>query len=374
MSSQVLTSPARDVSLDALRARDYAFCKLAKASATCMYPSNQLLLRRIWILILLNLVGLSLGAHPTWSQGDGGSGLELRGNAAEISVNIKDSSGQAIYAPVTVKLYRQGTPFDQVSTSKGRAFFIVHALGEFRVTVEAAGYRSAEKDISLPVAVTQVVDVTLQRDVPSNVSPGPAGESLLAPKAREALDRGLQAIRDDKLDDAERALDQAMKLAPSNPEVLYAQGVLYLKRSDWPKAQAVLEKATQVDPNGARSFAALGMALCNEKKYQEAVAPLEKALELDPNNGWETHWSLAKSYYHLERYDDALKIAQLAQTEANGQAPQVDLLVAQALTAVGRFEDAALVLRQMLKQHPDVPEAATAKRFLERLKSDGKIK
>ncbi len=87
--------------------------------------------------------------------------------------------------------------------------------------------------------------------------------------------------------------------------MLYAQGVLDLKRRDWPQAQAVLEKATQVDPNHARLFAALGMALCNQKKYEQAVAPLERALELDPNSGWETHWSLAQSYYHLERYDDA---------------------------------------------------------------------
>ncbi len=76
----------------------------------------------------------------------------------------------------------------------------------------------------------------------------------------------------------------------------------------------------------------------------------------------------------MERYDYALKPAQQAQTEANGQAPQVDLLVAQALTAVGRYEGAAQVLREMLKRHPDVPEAATAKRFLEKLTADGKIK
>jgi Flp pilus assembly protein TadD len=329
----------------------------------------------VWpgIFILLTLCsGLFCSGAKGQSTGD--NQMEFRGNAAEISITIRDSSGQQISAPMTVKLDRQGTPYAQKSTSSGRVFFIVYALGDFNVTVEAAGYKAAQKDISMPVAVTQMVDVVLQRDTPSNVSPGPAGESLLAPKAREALDKGLQAIRDDKLDEAEHALAQAMKLAPSNPEVLYAQGVLDLKRRDWVNAQTVLEKATQVDPNHARSFAALGMALCNEKKYEEAVVPLERALELDPGSGWETHWSLAESYYHLERYDEALKTAKQAQTESNGQSPQVDLLVAQALTAVGRYEDAAFVLREMLKHHPDGSEAATAKRFLDRLTADGKIK
>jgi len=41
---------------------------------------------------------------------------------------------------------------------------------------------------------------------------------------------------------------------------------------------------------------------------------------------------------------------------------------------VGRYEDAAQALRQFLKNHADHPEAATARRWLERLTVAGKIK
>jgi tetratricopeptide (TPR) repeat protein len=324
-------------------------------------------------LLLILLCGF-LSAAPARCQSNTGEGMEFRGNGAEISVTVRDSNGQPIAVPAIVKLYRNGAPFDQGQTSKGHIFFILHALGEFNLTVEAAGYKAAQKDVSVQVAARIEVDLNLQSDTPSNFTSGAAGPTVLAPKAREALDKGLQAIRDDKLDDAERALGQAMKLAPSNAEVLYAQGVLDLKRRDWLKAQSVLEKADQVDPNHARTLAALGMALCNQKKYEEAIVPLEKALQLDPASGWETHWSLAESYYRTGKYEEALKTAKLAQTEANGQAPQIDLLVAQALTAEGRFDDAAQVLRDLLKSHPDGTEAATAKRFLDRLTADGKIR
>jgi len=339
-----------------------------------MHPANQSALLRIRPFLGLILLCSCVWPSAARCQSNAGEGMEFRGNGGEIDVIVHDASGELISTPAAVKLYRDGTPFDQGSTSKGRIFFIVHPLGEFSVTVEAAGYKSAQKDVSLTFASKTEVDIKLERETSSNVSPGAVGESILAPKAREALDKGLQALRDDKLDDAEKALGQAMKLAPSNPEVLYAQGVLDLKRRDWVKAQSVLEKATQVDPNHARSFAALGMALCNEKKYEEAVVPLEKAVQLDANSGWETHYSLAQSYYHVGRYEEALKTAQQAQTEANGQAPQVELLVAQALTAVERYEDAAKVLRELLKRHADGPEAATARRFLEKLTADGKIK
>jgi tetratricopeptide (TPR) repeat protein len=115
------------------------------------------------------------------------------------------------------------------------------------------------------------------------------------------------------------------------------------------------------------------MVLCNQDKYAEAIPPLEKSVQLNPASDRETHWSLAEAYYHSERFDDALKVSQQAQAESNGQVPQIDLLVAKSLVAVGRYEDSAKVLRELIKNHSDSPEAATARRFLERLTADGKI-
>ena len=300
--------------------------------------------------------------------------MEFRGSRAEIDVTIHGSSGEIISVPATVVLLRDGTPYDQGMTSKGRMFFILHSLGDFTVSVNAAGYKSGQKDVSVATATKYEVEVSLQRDAFSNVTPGPAGNPILAPKAKKALDKGIQALRDDNLDAAEKALDQAMKLAPNNPNVLYMQGLLDLKKHEWTKAQSVLEKAAQMDPNSARALAALGMALCNQKKYAEAIPPLEKSMQLDAASGWETHWSLAQSYYHSARYEEALKASQQAQAESNGQVPHVALLVAQALAAVGRYEDSATVLRELLKNHSEGLEAVTARRYLERLTADGKIR
>jgi hypothetical protein len=97
----------------------------------------------------------------------------------------------------------------------------------------------------------------------------------------------------------------------------------------------------------------------------------QRRLPLDAGRGWQTHWSLAESYYHSTRFEEALLVSEQAEAESNGQVPQV--LVAWALTAVGRYEDSAKVLRELLKNHGDDPEGATARRFLERLTTDGKI-
>jgi tetratricopeptide (TPR) repeat protein len=311
----------------------------------------------------------------TLAQAGGGVGLEIRGDRAEIEVLVYDASGHPISTPATVKLYLDGAPFQQGSTTKGSIFFILGKMGEYRVTVEASGYKPAQKDLSIHMAVKSQVDINLQSETSTNLTPGgAAGDPILAPKAKESLDKAIHELRDGNLDGAEKAITEAIKLAPGNPDVLYVQGMLDLQKHEWAKAQSVLEKSAQIEPNHARTLAALGMALCNQKKYQEAIAPLEKSVQLDPNSGWETNWSLAEAYYHTEKYDEALKTAQQAQTDSAGHAPQVDLLVAQALVAVERFEDSAKALREIIKNHNGTPEAATAQRFLDRLTADGKIK
>lgn len=336
-------------------------------------PNQRALLQVKAILLPAFLCNL-LCPLAVWCQSNGGDEVEARGFRAEIDVTVLDTSGHLISVPASVKLLHGGAPFDQGMTSKGRVFFLTHRLGEFTVSVDAAGYKSAQKDVSVYDDVKIDVEVRLQPETSSTPASGAAGNPILAPKAKQALDKGIQALKDDKLAEAEKALAQAMKLAPNNPDVLYVLGVLDLKKREWAKAQGVLEKATQMDPNSPRASAALGMALCNQGKYAEAIPPLEKAVQLVPASDWETHWSLAESYYYSERFDDALKLSQQAQSESNGQVPQVDLLVARTLVAVGRYEDSASVLRELIKSHSDGPDAATARHYLERLTADGKIR
>jgi uncharacterized protein HemY len=322
--------------------------------------------------ICASLLSILLCPLAVWSQTNAVPGN--RGRQVQIDVTIRDGTGKILSSPANVKLYLNGTPCDEGSTSNGRISFTVGDIGRFTAVVEASGYKPGQNDTSVAEPVKVDVEVDLKRDVSSSsASPAATATPILAPKAKEALDKATQALRDDQLDAAQNALDDALKLAPNHPQVLYAEGMLNLKQHEWTKAQTVLEKVTQMEPGSPRALAALGMALCNQKKYAEAIPPLEKSLQLDPAGGWETRWSLGESYYHNQRYEDALKVSQPAQADSDQQAPQLDLLIARALTAVGRYEDSAKVLRDLLKHHADAPEASLARRYLERLTADGKI-
>jgi hypothetical protein len=325
-------------------------------------------------ILFLFVPVLCLFSPAVRSQDSSAEGMMTRGSRAEIAVTVRDAAGNVVTTSTTIKLYREGFSVDQSTTTKGRAFFIARGEGDYSVTVEAAGYKSAQKDVTVSAPIKQEVDVYLQRNAGENEVIGVPGAPVLAPKAKEELVKGLKALGDNKLDEAQKHLTEAMKLAPSNPEVLYVQGVVFLKRGEWAQAQTTLEKSDQLEPNQARVLSALGMALCNQKKYPEAIPPLEKSMHLDASSGWETDFALAKSYYYVDQYDHALQLAQQARVASHGTVPQVELLLAQCLTAVGRYEDSAEVLRALLKTNVSGPDATTAQRWLDGLVANGKIR
>lgn len=314
-----------------------------------------------------------LFACSAFAQDVGSPEREYLGNGSVITVMVHDASGEPFASSAVVKLFHGITPSGEHETTRGVAEFVVTHFGEFTVVVSAPGYAEVRKDVAVDVTGRTQVDVYLRESLNAGGPSGVPGRPLLAPKAKEALDKGLRALKENKLAEADKYVGEAMRLAPGNPDVLYIQGVLLLKEQSWKQAQTVLEKATQLDPNSARTFAALGMALCNQGSYAAAIAPLTKSLQLDPANIWDTQWALAKSYYGLQQYDQALKLSQQSLEKSAGKAPEIALLVAQSLTAVERYEESARVLRQFLKDYPNRPEAATARRWLDQLTASGHI-
>jgi len=324
-------------------------------------------------LLLTVLIHLMV-TTSLFGQDVGSQEKEFLGNGSVITVTLHDAAGEAFSSSAVVKLFRGVVLSGQRETSRGVAEFVVIGLGEFTVIAGAPGYAEAQKDVSVDTTGRARVDIYLRRTSSGVNAALLPGRPVLAPKAKEALDKGLRSLRENNLGEAEKYVGEAMRLAPGNSEVLYARGILSLKERDWGQARAVLEKATQIDPNSAAAFAALGLALCDQGNYDAAISPLKKSLELDPVGAWETRWALAKSYYQHQQYTEALDMSQEALARSNGNAPAIALLVAQSMTAVGRYEDAAEVLREFLREQRDREEEAKARRWLDQLAANGKIR
>src|SRR5260370_2374560 len=198
----------------------------------------------------------------------------ISGNNAVIVVNVRDSSGSPIGVPAVVKLFRSGgLPNGQATTARGRAIFTPQNLGEFSVIVEAPGYKPGHEEVSVPIPVKAEVDVYLEPESDATGTVGLTGGPVLAPKAKEVLSKALQALQANNLEEAEKRLSEAMRLAPGHPDVLYLQGVWYLRRGKWAEGQSGLEKPTQIDAKHPAGLPAPATAPSHPTHHHPHIPP-----------------------------------------------------------------------------------------------------
>lgn len=295
--------------------------------------------------------------------------------ASTITVFVRAPSGEPLTTYALVRLYTSdGTPMGQVPATNGSqvTFRNVH-IGSYSVEVEAPGYTKAREEVNLLIPGDVQVQVLLraESETEPTVSPGSA-TPLLAPKAKKELDEGLEALRKQDYKEAEKHLEKARTLAPTHPDVLYLLGTLYVDMKDYRKGEELLDKAIEMNPENFRALATLGIVLTAEHKCDAAIAPLEKALRLSEAS-WEARWSLARCYYYQRKFQLALDQSRQALRDSNGNAPQIVLVEAASLTALGQYEESAAMLREFLEHHSDLPEAMRARRWLDHLQRTGKI-
>src|SRR4029077_18097696 len=84
---------------------------------------------------------------------------------------------------------------------------------------------------------------------------------------------------------AKRALDQAQKLAPDSPEILFALAAYqYMMLGDYEGTKTTGERAIRILPGSGEVRMYLGMSARNEGSWDQSVAYFEDALALDPRN------------------------------------------------------------------------------------------
>jgi tetratricopeptide (TPR) repeat protein len=79
-------------------------------------------------------------------------------------------------------------------------------------------------------------------------------------------------------------LDEAVRIAPSDPSVLLAHGLLLADLGEFDKAMADLDKSIQFEPDRPLAHEAKAVLLVRLKKYDQAMVCLDKARELEPDS------------------------------------------------------------------------------------------
>lgn len=97
-------------------------------------------------------------------------------------------------------------------------------------------------------------------------------------------DLGFELVKSDKLTDAERYLNEALHLDPSDVPLRWYLGQLKWMQKDIQSAESHFRKAVELDPGNGQSHRLLGRFYQYHDRDVEANRELFSAIELDPSN------------------------------------------------------------------------------------------
>jgi TolB-like protein/Flp pilus assembly protein TadD len=108
-----------------------------------------------------------------------------------------------------------------------------------------------------------------------------------------------------RLEEADAAIAQAVRLAPDAPDVIRSLGTYaYYAYRDYARATEQYEKLARLQPNDPTVFASLGLIQRRQGRFAESLVNLRRAVELDPANVSYTR-NLLASLDRARRWDEA---------------------------------------------------------------------
>ena len=226
-------------------------------------------------------------------------------------------------------------------------------FGKYEIEISAVGYLSQKKEVQANnTLITTRMEFSLHRD-PSAVDLNISDETV-PPKARGDLKRGLSALKSANLKEAQKRLDGAYKLAPSNPDVNYLLGYVAYEQKDLVQARSYLGTAASLSSHNVRVLTLLGQVEIAQENYPDAAATLEKATDADAGN-WMTHNLLANAYLKLKNYEGARQQGELAIAKGKAEANAANLPLGQALVNLGKKEEGIRALKTFIQNSPSDP-------------------
>lgn len=99
---------------------------------------------------------------------------------------------------------------------------------------------------------------------------------------------------------------------PAKSRLYMDEGVkLMMNYSKFDEAEAALDKAVKYDKNNFEAYYHRGCVKINEKKYREAIADFEKAIELKPDYA-DAYFNIGRIYILLNDEESACTYYKLA--------------------------------------------------------------
>ncbi|PYV17375.1 MAG: hypothetical protein DMG07_05995 [Acidobacteria bacterium] len=316
-------------------------------------------------MIVAPLLALLVTVTPQDSVAVGS--YAIRGSVAS-EVATLAASGLTV-----VLLKSDGTTVGQTLTDDtGKFRFRGLTKGAYEVVVRLEG-RAPLRELVAMNTQNQIYEVQLYvRPDPGERRPGGPTVNLaylrLPRSVRSEFDRAVRASGEGKHDKSLASLEKVVAAQPDFAAAHNQMGIdLYnLGRRD--EAARAFRRASQLDPRSPHAFVNLGKLLNEAGEHLQAIELLKTGVALDPAS-CPGYFQLGVAYYHL----NSLQVSESYLRRALGLDTErrypIRLELANLYLKRRQAGLAAEQLRAFLAESPADPQAAEARRTLERLAS-----
>ena len=180
---------------------------------------------------------------------------------------------------------------------------------------------------------------------------------------------GLSAWKNDDLEKAEVAFEEALRIHPNHVKSLVNLSRVLIEKGRFDESLDKLVHASDIEPDSADVHRVLGRTYAAQGKIDDAVGAYRRAIALDDTDAWSLN-NLGFLFLAQGRALDALPVLAKA-VELRKDAPVFRNNLGMALEHTGRFTAAAAEYSDALSANPDYEKAQRNLARVEVLKVNG---
>jgi tetratricopeptide (TPR) repeat protein len=265
------------------------------------------------------------GVHP--------AGGAVQAGATNIYVSVREATGFPLSQTADVKLTcpLTGVKLSGPTKNTSLAEFLNIPPGDCTVNVTSLGFRPSSERATIADSYSardQYIYVYLH----SESEPPSAVIRPVPLSVMKEIDKSLDSINKNRMDDARKHLSKASAIAPQNADVLYLLGMVDYRQNQLDAAQKNFAAAISIYPAHERALAALGEAQIKAGQYAAAQLTLQKAIAIN-RAAWRTRLLLANAFAAQREFASAEEQARMAVSLAGDDAPIARAFLAQVQAA-----------------------------------------
>jgi tetratricopeptide (TPR) repeat protein len=225
-----------------------------------------------------------------------------------------------------------------------------------------AGYRSQTVPLSgrRPMDDPNVGTILLHRNGPAEEGRTISAVSLAAPKdARKAYEKGLDALKKRKFDDARLNFEKAVEVYPHYATAWYELGMLQAGQGKMDLAHSYFDKASACDPKFVQPYLQISILELQASRWQGLADVTDKVLKLDSFDFPQASYFNAVANYNLHNMEAAERSALAAERlDTRHAIPKVSHLLGLILAYKKDYAGAAERFKAYLEYAPEATDAA----------------